>query len=185
MTLFFSSLFLTQHVPPLCAIQLLWTNLVTDAFPALALGVEADEKQVMKQKPKPTDESLFAHGGLIFVICNGLFIGTISLVAFKAGLKTSDLCGQSMAFMVLSLSQMFHSLNCRQIHVSMFKIGFFKNKWLLLTVVMGIILQIFVCQLPFMNMLLKTIPLTLTQWLIVFGLSMSTILMNELSKIFN
>ena len=185
MTLFFSSLFLTQHVPPLCAIQLLWTNLVTDAFPALALGVEADEKQVMKQKPKPTDESLFAHGGLIFVICNGLFIGTISLVAFKAGLKTSDLCGQSMAFMVLSLSQMFHSLNCRQIHVSMFKIGFFKNKWLLLTVVMGIILQIFVCQLPFMNMLLKTIPLTLTQWLIVFGLSMSTILMNELSKLFN
>lgn len=185
MTLFFASLFMTQYVPPLCAIQLLWTNLVTDAFPALALGVEADEKQVMKQKPKPTSESLFANGGLIFVICNGLFIGTISLVAFRIGIQTSDLCGQSMAFMVLSLSQMFHSLNCRQIHASMFKIGFFKNRWLLLTVVMGIILQIFVCQLPFMNIILKTVPLTFMQWIFVFGLSISTILINEISKLFN
>lgn len=184
-TLFFASIFMVHHVAPLCAIQLLWTNLVTDAFPALALGVEPDEKDVMLEKPKKENESLFANGGGVYVLLNGLFIGTISLVAFKIGLHESDIVGQSMAFMVLSLSQMFHSLNCRSIHASMFKIGFFKNKWLILTVVLGIILQIFVCQFPFMNLLLKTNPLSISQWIIVFFLSMSTIFINEISKCFN
>lgn len=184
-TLFTASIWMVHEVSPLCAVQILWTNLVTDALPALALGVEADEKDVMEEKPRDAKESLFAHGGFIFIILNGLYIGTISLVAFKYGLKTSDLCGQTMAFMVLSLSQMFHALNCRQIHRSMFRIGFFKNKWLLLTVFCGIILQILVCQLPFMNVILKTIPLNMIQWLIVFGLSISIIVINEVSKLFN
>lgn len=184
-TLFIASIFMVNQVPPLVAIQLLWTNLVTDAFPALALGVEPDEKNVMLEKPKKENESLFAHGGVSFVILNGLYIGTISLVAFRIGLHHSSQVGQSMAFMVLSLSQMFHSLNCRVIHESMFKIGFFKNKWLILTVGCGIVLQIFVCQFPFLNLLLKTVPLNLFQWGIVFTLSMSTILINEISKFFN
>lgn len=185
MTLFVSSLFLTQYVAPLCAIQILWTNLVTDAFPALALGVEADEKHVMEEKPKRTDESLFANGGILFVVLNGLYIGTLSLVAFRIGLNVNDATAQSMAFMVLSLSQMFHAFNCRQIHVSIFKIGFFKNKWLMLTVVCGVVLQVFVCQLPFFNLILKTVPLDLIHWLYVLGLSMSTVLLNEISKLFN
>ena len=106
----------------------------------------------------------------------------ISLFAFRVGLNHSDLVGQSMAFMVLSLSQMFHSLNCRSIHTSMFKIGFFKNKWLLFTVICVIILQIFVCQFPFMNTILKTTPLNMNEWILVFGLSISTIIINEISK---
>lgn len=185
MTLFMSGILMASKVSPLCAIQILWTNLVTDAFPALALGVESDEKDVMKEKPRHQDESLFAQGGFIFIICNGLYIGTISLVAFKVGLTVSDATGQTMAFMVLSLSQMFHSLNCRQIHKSMFKIGFFKNRWLILTVVCGIILQICVAQLSFMNIVLKTVPLGWMNWMVVFGLSISIIMINEISKLFN
>ena len=131
------------------------------------------------------NENLFAHGGLAFVLLNGFYIGTISLVAFKIGYKFDPIIAQTMSFMVLSLSQMFHSLNCRSIHQSMFKIGFFQNKWLLFTVILGIILQIFVCQLPFMNLLLKTNPLNINQWILVFSLSISTILINEISKIFN
>ncbi|MGN1344660.1 MAG: cation-translocating P-type ATPase [Traorella sp.] len=185
MCVFCASILMNHLVSPLCAIQLLWTNLVTDAFPALALGVEKDEKDVMSKKPKKINENLFAHGGFSFVLLNGCFIGLISLVAFKLGYQKSALCGQTMAFMVLSLSQMFHSLNCRNIHQSMFKIGFLKNKWLMLTIVCGISLQILVCQLPFMNYLLKTISLSLSQWSIVFGLSISTIIINEVSKLFN
>lgn len=181
-TLFIASLFMSNLVVPLVAIQLLWTNLITDALPALALGLEPDEKDVMEKKPKNMNESLFANGGFIYILMNGCYIGMISLFAFRIGLIESDLVGQSMSFMVLSLSQMFHSLNCRSIHTSMFKIGFFKNKGLLFTVICVIILQIFVCQFPFMNILLKTTSLSITQWIFVFGLSISTILINEISK---
>lgn len=181
-TLFIASIFMVHDVAPLVAIQLLWTNLITDALPALALGIEPDEKDVMNHKPKKMDESLFSNGGFIYVFMNGCYIGMISLVAFRIGLNHSDLVGQSMAFMVLSLSQMFHSLNCRSIHTSMFKIGFFRNKWLLFTVICVIILQIFVCQFPFMNTILKTTPLNMNEWILVFGLSISTIIINEISK---
>lgn len=105
-------------------------------------------------------------------------------MAFKHGKLVSDATAQTMAFMVLSLSQMFHALNCRQIHTSMFKIGFFKNRWLLLTVTCGIVLQIFVCHFPLFNLILKTVPLTYPQWSVVFLLSVSTILINEISKMF-
>ena len=90
-----------------------------------------------------------------------------------------------MAFMVLSMSQLFHAMNCRNDKVSMFSIGLFKNKWLILTIVVGLALQVFVCHFPPMNLLLKTMPLALKEWLIVFGLSASTRVINEVSKLFN
>ena len=184
-TLGIASLFMNDLVVPLIAIQLLWTNLVTDALPALALGVEKDEDNVMNQKPKKMNENLFAHGGILFILLNGFYIGMISLVAFKIGYQVSPIIGQTMSFMVLSISQMFHSLNCRSVHQSMFKIGFFQNKWLIFTISCGIILQILVCQLPFMNLLLKTSPLNIREWIVVFSLSISTIFINEISKVFN
>lgn len=141
MTLFLAIVLLPLNNPPLLAIQMLWTNLVTDALPALALGVEPDQKQVMNDKPRSAKESLFAQGGFIFIVCNGLFIGTMSLVAFRYGLHQSEQAAQTMTFMVLSIAQMFHSLNCRAIHQSMFTIGFFKNKGLLLIVICGVVLQ--------------------------------------------
>ena len=182
MTLFLAILLLPHGKPPLLAIQLLWTNLVTDAFPALALGIEPDQQHVMNDKPRHPKESLFAHGGLIYIICNGLFIGTMSLVAFRYGLSFSQETAQTMTFMVLSISQMFHSLNCRNIHQSMFAIGFFKNRALLATVILGIILQVMVTHLTFFNMIFKTIPLNMTQWLVVLVLSLAIIPINEISK---
>lgn len=184
MTLFLAVVLLPHGIPPLCAIQILWVNLVTDAFPALALGVEPDDAHVMSEKPRDPKESLFANGGYSFIVCNGLLIGTISLVAFKYGLAVNDVTAQTMAFMVLSLSQLFHALNCRNQTTSMFKIGFFKNHWLLLTAILGIILQVCVCHFPILNLILKTTPLSLLQWFIVFALSSSTILVNEISKWF-
>ena len=182
MSLFLAIVFMPDVVSCLSAIQILWVNLVTDAFPALALGVDPKDRYIMKEKPRDREESLFAHGGMIFTLMNGFFIGTITLVAFRYGLNFSQEKAQTMAFMVLSMSQLFHSLNLRSTRHSIFEVGIFKNKWLFLTLLIGIGLQVSVCQLPIFHTLLKTVSLSMLEWSIVFGLSMSVILINEISK---
>ena len=182
MSLFLAIVCMPHVVSTLSAIQILWVNLVTDAFPALALGVDPKDQFIMKEQPRDRKESLFAHGGMIFTVLNGMFIGTITLVAFRYGLNVSAAKAQTMAFMVLSISQLFHSLNLRSRTHSILEVGLMKNKWLILTLVFGIILQVAVCQLPIFNMLLKTVPLDMMAWGIVMGLSISIILINEASK---
>lgn len=182
MSLFLAIVCMPHVVSTLSAIQILWVNLVTDAFPALALGVDPMDKFIMEEKPRDRRESLFAHGGMIFTIMNGMFIGTITLVAFRNGLDVSPAKAQTMAFMVLSISQLFHALNLRSRTHSILEVGIMRNKWLILTIVFGVTLQIAVCQLPIFNMLLKTVPLDLRAWIMVLGMSFSIILINEISK---
>lgn len=182
MALFLAILCMPHVVSTLSAIQILWVNLVTDAFPALALGVDPKDQFIMKEKPRSRKERLFGHGGMMFTVLNGLFIGTITLVAFRYGLEISERTAQTMAFMVLSISQLFHSLNLRSRTHSILEVGICKNKWLILTLVFGITLQIMVTQLPIFHILLKTASLNMMQWSIVMGLSFSVILINEISK---
>lgn len=184
MSMFLSIILMPNVVSILSAIQILWTNLVTDALPALALGVDPKNKFLMKERPRNREESLFAHGGMGFTILNGMYIGTVTIVAFRYGLNVNTTIAQTMAFMVLSLAQMFHCLNLRSRTHSVFEVGIFKNKWLVLTVVFVICLQVMVCEFPFFNILLKTAPLNQIQWIIVFGLSSSIIMINEISKLF-
>lgn len=182
MALFLSILLMPNVISTLSAIQILWVNLVTDAFPALALGVDPKDQYIMKEKPRSSKESLFAHGGMVFTILNGMFIGTITLVAFRFGLDTSPQLAQTMAFMVLSMSQLFHALNLRSRTHSIFDVGLFKNKWLILTIIFGIGLQILVTELPFFHIILKTTSLNATCWFVVFALSLSILVINEISK---
>lgn len=184
MSLFLAIICMPHVVSTLSAIQILWVNLITDAFPALALGVDPMEWDIMEQQPRNAKESLFAHGGWMFTILNGMFIGTITLVAFRYGLNSSPAKAQTMAFMVLSLSQLFHALNLRSRTHSIFVVGLFKNKWLILTFLFSTALQIAVCQLPIFNFILKTVPLDMMSWGLVFGLSASVIFINEASKWF-
>lgn len=184
MSLFLAILCMPHVVSTLSAIQILWVNLITDAFPALALGVDPMEWDIMEQQPRNAKESLFAHGGWMFTILNGMFIGTITLVAFRYGLNSSPAKAQTMAFMVLSLSQLFHAFNLRSRTHSIFAVGLFKNKWLILTFLFSTALQIAVCQLPIFNFILKTVPLDMMSWGLVFGLSASVIFINEASKWF-
>lgn len=184
MSLFLAILLMPDVVSTLSAIQILWVNLITDAFPALALGVDPKDQYIMKQQPRDAKESLFAHGGMMFTVLNGMLIGTITLVAFRYGLNTSPAMAQTMAFMVLSISQLFHAMNLRSRTHSMFQVGIFKNKWLILTILFSITLQILVAQLPMFQLLLKTVALSLPSWMLVFGLSFSVIVVNELSKWF-
>ena len=119
---------LLWHKSPLLSMQLLWINLVTDSLPAIALGMEAVEDDIMEQKPKPKNEGLFAHGYGIKIILQGFMFGILSLIAFWLGEQATgqDAGGQTLAFMVLALSQVVQAFNMRSEH-SLFKIGAFHN----------------------------------------------------------
>jgi len=171
---------------PLRAIHILWVNLITDTLPALALGVDGDDGDLMKVGPNPRDESIFAHGGVAFVIVNGLYIGLITLLAFYYG-KTHypELeHAQTMAFMVLSISQLFHAFNLHSFSHSIFKTGVFKNKYLLLAFAAGLILQTMVAIIPVLSVVFDTFILSMNDWLVVIALSLSTIIFNEIWKLF-
>lgn len=182
-TLFFAIILMPNGATVLNAVQILWINLITDAFPALALAVEPDDPNCMKVKPRDPKESIFAEHGLSFTVLNGLYIGTISLVAFRYGLQSDLTCAHTMAFMVLSITQLIHCLNLRDMHRSLFVTNIFANPYLLVTIVLGTTIEIAVAQLPFFNMILKTCPLSMIQWGVVFALSFSILIINELSKL--
>ena len=119
---------LLWHKSPLISIQLLWINLVTDSFPAIALGMEPVEPDVMKQRPKPKNEGLFAHGLGIRTALQGFLFGFLSLLAYWLGERQTGTAagGQAMAFLVLALSQVAQAFNMRSEH-SLFTIGPFTN----------------------------------------------------------
>jgi len=138
---------LLWHKTPLLSMQLLWINLVTDSLPAIALGMEPVESDVMDKKPKPKNEGIFANGLGIRVVLQGFMFAILSLIAFKVGENvTGDLSGgQTMAFIVLALTQVVQSFNMRSEH-SLFKIGVFTNKTLnkaALTSLLMVILVVF------------------------------------------
>ncbi len=119
---------LLWHKTPLLSMQLLWINLVTDSLPAIALGMEAVEKDVMDRKPKPKDEGIFAGGLGIRVVLQGLMFAALTLIGFKLGENVTGTLegGQTMAFMVLALSQVVQAFNMRSDR-SVFAIGPFTN----------------------------------------------------------
>ena len=119
---------LLWHKSPLISIQLLWINLVTDSFPAIALGMEPVEPDVMERRPKPKNEGLFAHGLGIRTVLQGFLFGFLSLLAYWLGERQTGTAagGQAMAFLVLALSQVAQAFNMRSEH-SLFTIGPFTN----------------------------------------------------------
>ncbi len=175
---------------PLRAMHILWVNLVTDTLPALALGVDPGSKEVMNRKPNKQDESIFAGGGWFYIIVNGIFIGALTLIAFvygesKYGMNTEEIMhAQTMAFMVLSVSQLFHSFNTRSFTESIFKVGVFKNKFLVLSFIVGLALQVTVVVVPPLADIFGLFPLSLQDWAFTVGLSFLVIPFNEILKIF-
>ncbi|MEE0946666.1 MAG: cation-translocating P-type ATPase [Acutalibacteraceae bacterium] len=138
---------------PFLSMQLLWINLVSDSFPAIALGMEAVEKDVMNAKPKPKNQGLFANGLGLKIVLQGILFAVLSLIAFALGQKyaiggTDALAsGRTMAFAVLGLSQAIHAYNMRSDH-SLFSIGVFSNKSLNLASLFSILLMFIVLFTP-------------------------------------
>jgi P-type Ca2+ transporter type 2C len=168
---------------PLIPIQILWVNLVTDGLPALALGVDPAAHDLMQRPPRDPDEGIFAGKTGFNIISQGLYIGFITLISFVIGLSYYSLpVAQTMAFGTLSLSQLWHSFNSRSERYSIFKIGFFSNKYLLLAITISGVLQLVVMILPSLQQLFKVTPLSGVQWLILILISASPICFVELLK---
>ena len=172
------------HVTPLLSMQLLWINLVTDSLPAIALGMEAVENDVMEKSPKPKKEGLFAHGYGVRIILQGIMFGALALIAYKIGeVSTGSLSGgQTMAFITLSLSQVIQAFNMRSDH-SLFKIGFFSNKKLNISALVSILLVLLVIFTP-AKIIFGLITLDLKLYLIAFGMAIVPLVVMELGKLF-
>lgn len=163
---------------PLLPVQLLFINLVTDSFPAICLGLEPPEKGIMKQPPVNASKGLFGGGTMFTIVVEGMFIGSLALFAYMLG---GNLYGGTMCFAVLSLSQLVHSLNMRSNH-SLFQIGFFRNKKLLFSVILCIIVQCAVITIPALQDIFHTTSLSGTQWFLVAVLSLLPVPLVELEK---
>ena len=186
---------------PLRPIHILWVNLITDTLPALALGVDPGDTDVMKYKPRNPKDSLF-KGATLNLALNGLLIGTVTLIAFIIGAKyysgttslfplfpekiTKDAIkhAQTMAFVVLSVSQLVHSLNMRNNKKSIFQIGLFTNKYLIAAIIFGILLQDLIITVPPLANAFSVHALSLFDWGIVTVLSLMPLFFNEVAKIF-
>lgn len=174
--------------PPLLAIQLLWVNLVTDSLPAIALGLDPVDKRIMERKPRDPKKSLFADGLWMTICVEGGLIGALALLAFSIGYNIFDLgeapdCGRTMAFCVLSMSQLFHAFNMRSDR-SVLNGEFFRNRVLVISLVIGIFMQVLVVNTPLFAEIFKVTPLTGLQWAIVLILSVMPVLVVELQKVF-
>ncbi|MEA4926158.1 MAG: calcium-translocating P-type ATPase, PMCA-type [Syntrophomonadaceae bacterium] len=123
---FFAMLFWRES--PLLPMQLLWINLVTDSLPAIALGMEPVEEDVMRRPPKSKNEGIFANGYSMQIVLQGLMFAVLTLIGFRIGWQyTGDITtGRTMAFFILALTQVIHSFNMRSTH-SLFQIGAFTN----------------------------------------------------------
>ena len=173
---------LLWHKTPLLSMQLLWVNLVTDSMPAIALGMEEVEADVMERKPKPKEEGIFANGMGVRVVLQGIMFAILTLIGFKIGENETGLLegGQTMAFMVLSLSQVIQSYNMRSEH-SIFKIGVFSNKKLNGAALISIVLVALVLFTP-LRIAFGLIMLNTRLYLIALGLIFVPVVLMELSK---
>lgn len=169
----------------LLPIHILWVNLVTDTLPALALGLEKSEKDIMKQKPRRASSSFFSDGIGISIIYQGIMKGLITLTAYFVGLKLySHETAVTMAFATLGLIQLTHSLNVRSNKKSLFSIGLFSNLYLVGAIAIAALLQVIVIIVPFLNDIFKVTMLNPEQWLIVICAALLIIPVVEIVKLF-
>ena len=167
---------------PLLAIQLLWINLVTDSLPAIALGLEKPEKDIMKRKPIDSKKGIFANGLWNKIILEGTMIGVLTLVAFSIGNKYYTLeVARTMAFLAIGFLELIHSINVKN-EKSIFESGLFENKYLVGSFILGIFIQTIVVIVPAFANVFEVVPLNLTQWIITIAISIFPIPVIELQK---
>ena len=180
---------------PLLAIQILFVNLVTDGLPALALGMDPMEPDVMKRGPRNPSEGIVTRRVWILIWVVGLTIAFVALgiYGFEMFQLTSPpfnltpeeawYRASTLTFTVLVMAQMVHALNSRSGHLSLFTVGFLKNRILLLAIGVSILLHIAILYVPFLSAVFYTVPLTLLDWGLVIGLSLSVFIVVEVFKV--
>lgn len=170
---------------PLLAIQLLWVNLVTDSLPAIALGLEKAENNIMNRLPRNPRKSLFADGLWGKITTEGVMIGVLTLVAFSIGNNLYSIeVGRTMAFLSLGILELVHSFNIKG-EESILKTGLFENRYLVGAFVLGTLLQVVVVVISPLAQIFDVVPLNSVQWLMTAIISILPVVIVELQKKFN
>jgi Ca2+-transporting ATPase len=193
---------------PLTAIQLLWLNLITDGAPALALAVEKGDPDIMEQKPRAKAEPIINRTMMLGMVIQTITQTGAVLLAFTLGLSWHLEAGASvtgnmltyilqhdwrgvdvqtaetMAFVTLSLCELFRAYTVRSERASLFQIGVFSNRYMQYAVGLSIALLILVCAVPFLQPIFNTHFLSLTEWAIVVGLALIPATAEEITKFF-
>lgn len=170
---------------PLLAIQLLWINLVTDSLPAIALGLEKEEENIMNRLPRSPKKSLFADGLWWKIIIEGSMLGMFTLLAFSIGNKLYSIeVGRTMAFLSLGILELVHSFNIKS-EESIFKTGLLENKYLVGAFLLGTLLQVTVVLIRPLATIFEVVSLNGTQWLYTLLISFAPLAIIELQKAVN
>ncbi|KYH35625.1 calcium-transporting ATPase [Clostridium tepidiprofundi DSM 19306] len=167
LTMFLSSLFYLET--PLLPIQILFVNLATDGLPALALGIDPPEDDVMVRKPREKDESIFANRLSEKIVIRGTLIGICTIFTFLVGKyygMSIETC-RTLALGTLIMSQLLHVFECRSEKCSIFQIKLFTNMYLVGAVLVSIIMLLLIIYVPFLRMVFHTVPLNIGHWLII------------------
>ncbi|MFT8412384.1 MAG: calcium-translocating P-type ATPase, PMCA-type [Schleiferilactobacillus perolens] len=171
-------------------VQLLWINLVTDTFPAIALGVEPTEPGIMKRKPRGRNSNFFSGGVASSVIYQGILEGALTLGVYLFGIlhpvhtTTGDIHADAltMAYATLALIQLFHAFNVKSIHQSLFKVGAFRNKAFNWAILVSTVLVAVTIVVPGFNGLFHVRELDLYQWLTVLSAGVAMLVIVEIVK---
>lgn len=158
---------------PLAPIQILWVNLVTDGLPAIALGVDPPEDDIMKRRPRNVREGIFARGMGMKILSRGILIGLVTLAVFVWSLKTSDDLqrAQTMAYATLTMAQLILVFDCRSLEGGIMKRNIFGNIWLIFAVLSSVGLFLLTIYVPKLAVAFHTVPLGALDWLIVLVLA--------------
>lgn len=168
---------------PLQAIQLLWLNLVTDGAPALALGTEKGDPDIMRRPPRPPEEPIINRRMQLGVLVQTIFITAVTLGAYFIGLGHNQVYAQTMAFITLSISELFRAYTARSEIYPVLKIGVFSNRYMNYAVAVSLTLILLVLYVPFLNVVFKTVPMRWEEWLRILPLVLVPSVAAELTKL--
>lgn len=172
---------------PLKPIQLLWLNLLTDAFPALALGMEEKEPNIMEKPPRKPDEPILDKKMQLRIAIQSIFMTVAVLASFMFGLKTTNniQVARTYAFTTLIFSELIRAYSSRSEDFSVFRIGFFKNKYMVAGTGFSFILLLAVLYIPSLRNIFDTVALTIYEWDIIIALGLIPFAAAEVGKIFS
>ncbi len=185
LTIFVATVFHFPHMP-LTPVQLLWLNLVTDSLPALALGMEPVEEDVMEEKPRDAKEKLFNRRFSIRLLWQGAMVGALTLLAYGIGYRyfANPAAANTMAFATLTLSQLCHAFDVRSEEQSILHIGLLSNSAMNKAFCAGLALQLAVLLFPPLQQIFGVVDLEAAEWAVVAGLALTPVAVCELVKLF-
>lgn len=167
---------------PFSAVHLLFINLLTDSLPAIAISMDNPTKDIIKEKPRKSDESILTKDFFKEIVIHGINIAIFTIIAFYIGLKTNNETASTMAFSTLCLARLWHSFNSRS-RKSIIKQGLFSNKYIIYAILIGFILLISVLLLPPLQNLFDVEPLSTTNLLFVLVLSLIPTIIIQVTRI--